>query len=59
MRDTYTDREVCSFLVQMLKTVSILFIKAGQNTLFGGVAFKFVLETIIHYCHCMLVKSFI
>ena len=30
-----------------------------QNTLLGGLSFKFVVETIIHHCYCMLVKSFI
>ena len=25
----------------------------GQNTFFGGVAFKYLVETIIDYCYCM------
>ena len=30
-----------------------------QNTLFGGIAFKFVMETIMHHYYFMLLKSFI
>ena len=36
---------------------SVSHLLTGQNTLFGGAAFKFVVETIIHHCYCMQLWS--
>ena len=48
MQDTYIDRGLCIFLIQMLKIVSILFIN-WLDILFLGVAFKHTVEIIMHY----------
>ena len=42
MRDTYIDRELCIFLVRMLKSVTISFVNSDL-TLFGGAALKFII----------------
>ena len=48
----------CIFRVQMLKQ-SLSRLLTGQNNLFEGLAFKYIVETIIPYYYCMLVKSLI
>ena len=47
---------ICILLVIGSKQ-SVSRLLTGQNNFFGGVAFKYVVKTIIHYYYCMLVKS--
>ena len=60
MQDTYVEKRLCIFLVQMLRTVSISFInsKLVRMLYLEGLVSNIV-KTVIHHYYCVPVKSFI
>ena len=58
MRDNHVKQELHIFLDALNNQYLVYYLRNGQNFTFGGVAFKFVAETINHWYY-IVVKSFI